>query len=226
MSAAEIYAQAQKNVAKESYGQAAKDFEALESRYPYGEYSDRAQIGLVHAYYRHSESDLALSTADRFLRMNPRHPKADYVYYLRGLVSFDRNYSFTFRYFPLDKSARDPASAQESFDAFKELLDRYPNSKYAADARQRMIFLRNQLAQYEIQVVDYYIRRGAYLSAANRATYIVKYFEQTPVVPRALAAMVISYRNLKKPELADDAFKTLERNYPNSEEFRKVCALI
>lgn len=216
MSAAEIYAQAEKNMAKESYGQAAKDFEALESRYPYGEYSDKAQLGLINAYYKHQESPLALSAADRFLRMNPRHPRADYVYYLRGLVSFDQNYSFMFRYFPLDKSARDPTTAQESFDAFKELLERYPNSEYANDAKQRMVFLRNQLASYEMQVVEYYIRRGAYLSAANRATYIVKHFEQTPVVPNALAAMVISYRKLGMQQLAEDSLQTLRTNFPDA----------
>lgn len=222
MSAAEIYAQAQKNMEKENFGQAAKDFEALEARYPYGEYSSDAQIGLIKSYYKHNDSELAIGSADRFLRMNPRHPQADYVYYLKGLVYYDQNYSFMFRYLPLDKSARDPSTAQESFDAFKELLERYPCSQYAADARQRMIFLRNQVAEYEMQIVDYYIKRGAYVSAANRAAYVVKHFAQTPMVPRALAAMVVCYREMDMEDLANDALTTLELNFKDSKEYLEV----
>lgn len=216
MSAADIYAQAEKNVAKEKFPQAAKDFEAIEARFPYGEYSDKAQLGLINAYYKQNEPAIAISAADRFIRMNPRHSEVDYAYYLKGLVTFDQNYSFAFRYFPLDKSARDPSTAIESFDAFKELLDRFPNSQYAPDARQRMVFLRNQLANHEMNVVRYYIKRGAYLSAANRANYIVKHFERTPVIPEALEAMVISYRKLGMQQLADDALKTLQTNFQNS----------
>jgi outer membrane protein assembly factor BamD len=218
MSAAEIYEKAEKNVSKEKFPQAAKDFEALESRFPYGEYSDKAQLGLINAYYKQNEPALAISAADRFIRMNPRHPRVDYAYYLKGLVAFDQNYSFTFRYLPLDKSTRDPSTAMESFDAFKELLDRFPKSQYAPDARQRMLFLRNQLANHEMGVVRYYMKRDAYLSAANRANYIVKHFQKTPVIPAALAAMVTCYRQLGMQPLADDALKTLQTNFPDSEE--------
>lgn len=215
MSAAEIYAQAEKNVAKEKFPAAAKDFEALEARFPYGEYSDKAQLGLINAYYKQNEPALAISAADRFIRMNPHHPHVDYAYYLKGLVTFDQNYSFTFRYLPLDKSTRDPSTAIESFDAFKELIDRFPNSEYAPDARQRMVFLRNQLANHELSVVKYYVKRGAWLSAANRANYIVKHFEKTAVIPEALAIMVTCYRHLGMQQLADDALKTLQTNFPD-----------
>lgn len=216
MQAAEIYGKGEQNLKEEQYAQAVKDFEALEARYPYGEYSDKGQLGLIEAYYKHEDSELALKAADRFLRMHPRHPQADYAYYLKGLVAFDQNYTFMFRYLPLDKSARDPSSAQEAFDTFKEMLERYPNSQYAPDARKRMIFLRNQLASHEMGVVDYYIKRGAYLSAANRASYIVKHYEQTPVIPRALEAMVLSYRKLGMDALANDAEQTLNTNFPES----------
>jgi len=217
-----IYSQAQKNVAKENFAQAAKDFEALESRYPYGKYSDKAQLGIIHAYYKRHEPALALSAADRFIRMNPRHPEVDYAYYLKGLVGFDQNTSLVYRYLPLDRSARDPSPAQESFDAFKVLIERFPKSKYVADARQRMIFLREQLASHEFQVIEYYVKRGAYLSAANRANHIVKYFGETSVVPKALAEMVKAYRKLGMTELANEALKTLQNNYPNSVELKKV----
>ncbi len=222
MSASEIYARAEKNVSKENFTQAAKDFEALEARFPYGEYSDKAQLGLIHAYYKQNDSALALSAADRFIRMNPHHATVDYAYYLKGLITFDQNYSFSFRYFPLDKSARDPASAQESFDAFKEVVDRFPKSQYAADAKKRMVFLRNQLANHEIQIVEYYVKRGAYLSAANRANYIVKHFANTDVVPKALSAMVVSYRRLGMQQLAESALKTLETNFPDSVDAKKL----
>ncbi len=220
MSAAEIYAEAEKNVAKENFAKATKDFEALESRFPYGEFADKAQLGLINAYYKHNEPALALSTADRFIKMNPHHPQVDYAYYLKGLVTFDQNYSFAFRYLPLDKSSRDPTTAEESFNTFKELIERFPKSEYVADSRQRMIFLKNQLASHELQVVEYYIKRGAYLSAANRANYIIKHFEQTPAIPKALAAMVVSYRHLGMEQLANDALKTLQVNYPDSNELK------
>jgi outer membrane protein assembly factor BamD len=224
MTAAQIYAQAEKNVTKENYSQATKDFEALEARFPYGEFSDKAQLGLVYAYYKHGDPDLALSAADRFIRMHPHNQNVDYAYYLKGLVTFDQNYSFTFRYLPLDKSARDPSTAQESFEAFKELIERFPNSQYIPDAKKRMIFLRNQLANHELQVVEYYIKRGAYLSAANRANYIVEHFQQTPTIPKALAYMVECYQHLGMPELAADALKTLQSNFPESEALKKLSS--
>lgn len=222
MAAAQIYQQAEKNLTKEKYSQAARDFEALEARFPYSEYSDKAQLGLITAYYKQNDPTLALSAADRFIRMNPRHSKVDYAYYLKGLITFDQNYSFSFRYLPLDKSARDPSLAQESFDAFKELLERFPKSQYAADAKQRMVFLRNQLANYELQVAEYYIKRGAYLSAVNRANHLVKHFQETPVIPKALAILVESYRQLGMQQLANDALKTLKINFPQSEELKKL----
>jgi outer membrane protein assembly factor BamD len=220
MSPDQIFAQGQKNMAKEDYADAVKDFEALEARDPYGPYSHEAQLSLMTAYYKKNDSALALAAADRFIRMNPRDPKVDYAYYLKGLVNFDLNTTFLYRHLPLDRSARDPSSAQDSFDAFHDLIDRFPNSEYIPDARQRMIYLRNQLAQHELGVIDYYMKRGAYLSAANRANYIVKNFERTPSVPRALRGMVIAYRKLGMNQLADEAYRTLELNYPDCEDLR------
>jgi len=222
MSADQIYARAKKNEEKERYGDVAKDYEALESRFPYGEYSDRSQIGLINAYYKNNDSALAITAADRFIRMNPHHPNVDYVYYLKGLVTFEQNYTFAFRYLPLDRSSRDPSSAQESFDTFKEMLDRFPHSQYAPDARKRMVFLRNQLASHELQVAEYYVKRRAYASAANRASYIIKHFEKTPSIPKALAILVVSYQKLGMQPLAKDAYKTLEANYPGSQELKSV----
>ncbi len=218
----EIYNRAQENTKKENYVQVAKDYEALEARYPYGRYSHQAQLGLIYAYYKSDEPALALSAANRFIRMNPRNKEVDYAYYLKGLITFDQNYTFAFRYLPLDKSARDPSTAQESFDAFKELVERFPKSQYTADAKKRMIFLRNQLASHELQVAHYYLKRGAYLCAANRANYVIKTFENTPAVPKALAILVEAYRKLSMDQLANDALKILKLNFPESSELKSV----
>jgi outer membrane protein assembly factor BamD len=220
LSADEIYSRGQGNVGKENYAEAIKDFEALEARFPYGVHSHEAQLALISSYHKRGESALALSAADRFIRMNPRHAKVDYAHYLKGLVNFDQNATFMFRRLPLDRSARDPSSAHEAFDAFRELLERFPNSQYAEDARQRMVHLKDQLARHELTVVDYYMRRGAYLSAANRANYIVKNFDQTSTIPDALRAMVISYQKLGMTQLAEDAYRTLQNNFPKSEALK------
>ncbi len=216
LSAEQIYTQAQTNMKKENYADAIKDFEALEARYPYGEHSRDAQLALISAYHKKNESALALSAVDRFIRMNPRDPKVDYAYYLKGLINFDQNSTFMFRHLPLERSSRDTASAQESFDAFKDLIERFPNSEYVADARQRMLYLREQLASFELHVANYYLKRGAYLSAANRANYVLKNFPHTSAVPKALQMMVTSYHKLGMHQLAEEAEKTLETNSRNS----------
>jgi outer membrane protein assembly factor BamD len=217
MDAAAIYNQAQKNVAKNNFVQAVKDFEALEARFPYGEYSDKAELGLINAYYQKNEPAMALAAADRFIRMHPRHPEAAYVFYLKGLISYEQNTTFMYRHLPLDRSARDPSPAQDSFDAFRELLDHYPDSKYASEARQRMIFLKDQLANHEIAVIEYYMKRGAYLAAANRANYVIKNFERTTAVPKALSYLAKSYQKLGMKDLEEQALHTIEKNFPESQ---------
>lgn len=218
LSAEQIYAKAKENVKKENFSKAAKDLEALEARYPYSEYSNDAQLALINAYYKSNESALGLSAANRFIRMNPHHPKVDYAYYLKGLINFEQNFSFSFRYLPLDRSTRDPAALQEAFETFKQLMDRFPKSTYIPDAKKRMVFLKNALANHELQIMYYYIKRGAYLSAVNRANHIIQQFEQTPAIPKALAALVDCYRKLKMDALANDALKTLQANLPERKE--------
>lgn len=216
LSAEHIYRQAQKNIEKENYAEVIKDFEALEARYPYGEYSHNAQLGLINAYYKRQEPALAIAAADRFIRMNPRHPNTDYAYFLKGQVAHDQNTSFMFRYLPLDRSARDPAPAKESYEAFRLLIEKFPQSQYVPEARKRMSELREQLANHELQVVDYYVRRGAHLSAANRANYIVTEYSETSAVPKALASMVQAYKHLGMKPLADETLERLHKRYPKS----------
>jgi outer membrane protein assembly factor BamD len=201
-------------MAKEKYADAIKDLEALESRYPYGEHSTDAQLALIKAYYKRSEYALALSAVDRFIRMNPRHPEADYAHYLKGMISFDQNTTMMYRHLPIDRSLRDSTPAHQSFAAFKELVELFPESKYAVEARQRMLALRDQLANHELNAVQYYMKRGAYLSAVNRANYIVQNYSQTQAVPEALCSMVISYRKLGMAQLSADAESVLKTNFP------------
>jgi outer membrane protein assembly factor BamD len=222
MSADQIYAQAQHHVEKENYAQVIKDFEALEARYPYGEYSHKAQLGLIHAYYKRQEPALAISAADRFIRMNPRHPETDYAYYLKGQVSYEQNTPFMFRYLPLDRSARDPVPAKDAYEAFKLLVEKFPSSQYVPAARQRISDLRVQLAHHELQVVHYYVKRGAHLAAANRANYIITNYGETPVVPEALAEMVRAYRQLGMQHLANETLAKLQQHFPNHDTLNNL----
>ncbi len=218
MTAEQMYNQGKLAAKKEKYGAAIKDFEALEARYPYGEYTCKAQLALVHAYYKQEESASALAAADRFIRMHPQHENIDYVHYMKGVINYDENFSTAYKYFPLDRSLRDPTLAKQSFDDFKNLLQKYPTSEYAMDAKKRMISLRNHLANHELYVANYYMRKGAYIAAANRAGYIVNQFNQTEAIPKALAIMVKAYQALGMNELANDALVTLNKNFPNLAE--------
>lgn len=208
----QIYEQSQKNAKKEKWARVVEDLEALEARYPYGQYSDQSQLDLIFAYYKKNEPSMAITTADRFLRMNPRHPKSDYVYYLKAMVCYDQNLTFMYKHLPIDRSARDSTNATESFDTFKSLVERFPNSPYATEARQRMIALRDQLANHELYVVKYYIKRGAYLSAANRANYIVQNYDQTTAIPEALRLMSKSYRKLGMNDMASESDRVLQQH--------------
>jgi outer membrane protein assembly factor BamD len=214
MSAEQIYSQGKTSAKKERFAMAVKDFEALEARYPYGEYTCKAQLALIHAYYKQDEPTSALAAADRFIRMYPNHKNIDYVYYLKGLINYDENYSMAYRYFPIDRSLRDPTLARQAFSDFKVLLQRFPNSKYATDAQMRMIHLRNQLANYELYIAEHYLKKKAYIAAANRAGYIINQFEHSESIPHALAIMVKAYQALGMDILANDALATLNKNFP------------
>tara|TARA_R110002094_G_scaffold58537_1_gene69555 strand:+ start:1137 stop:1895 length:759 start_codon:yes stop_codon:yes gene_type:complete len=194
---------------------AAQKLEMLESRYPFGRYSEQAQLELIFAYQKQGKADEAISAADRFIRLHPQHENIDYAYYLRGLTRFLADQSMINRFLPTDMSMRDPGAAKESFEDFATLLERYPSSQYAPDARKRMIFLRNQLAQYEIHVARYYLKRGAFVAATNRGRYVLENFAQSTSTADALAVMVEGYNKLGLAELAASSLSVLEQNYPD-----------
>jgi outer membrane protein assembly factor BamD len=195
-----------------NYDLAIKYFEILESRYPFGKYAHQAQINVAYAYYRFAEPESALAAADRFIRLHPDHPATAYAFYLRGLVNFNRSLGFFDRFIPTDNSQRDPGAALDSYEDFAEVVRRFPESDYAEDAARRMLYLRNNLARHEINVARYYMRRGAFLAAANRADYVVRNFQRTPSLRDALEIMIDAYTELGMTDLAGDTQRVLALN--------------
>lgn len=208
------YDAAQRSLKASNWASAIQHLQGLEEYFPFGTYAEQAQLELIYAYHRNYEPEASMAAADRFIRLHPQHHNVDYAYYMKGLTSFTEGTGIFERFLPTDLTMRDPGSARQSFVHFAQLLARFPNSTYAADARKRMIYLRNLLARYEIHVANYYLKRGAYVAAANRGRYVVENFQQTPAVPDALAVMVQSYSQLKLDDLGDNALRTLVANYP------------
>lgn len=214
LSERELYEQAQTDLNKNNYSAAIRKLQALESRYPFGRYAEQSQLELMYAHYKNRDYEAVNATADRFVRLHPQHENADYAYYMRGLAAFEQDRGILARFLPLDMTQRDPGATRDSYNEFARLIQRYPNSQYAPDAKQRMIYARNLLADYEVHAARYYIKRKAYVAALNRGRYIVENFQGTPAVPDGLAIMVQSYRILGMDDLADDSLATLQANYP------------
>ena len=198
-----------------NYKKAIELYEALESRYPFGESSAQTQLDIAYAYYKNDEPDAAIAAADRFIKTNPRNPSVDYAYYLKGLVNYNRGFGFLDRYLPIDSSQRDQTTAQEAYNNFDELIRRFPNSKYVPDAKQRMIALRNNLAMHEIHIARYYMKRKAYIAAADRASGVIEKYDRTPAVPYALQIMQEAYSKLELPNEAKEVALIYEKNFPN-----------
>lgn len=198
-----------------NYEKAIKLYEALESRYPFGESSAQTQLDVAYAYYKNADPESAIAAADRFIKINPRSPGVDYAYYLKGLVNYNRGIGFLDRFLPTDTSQRDPGSARDAYANFAELIRRFPGSKYVADARLRMIALKNNMAMYEVHVARYYIKRKAYIAAANRASTVIEKYQRTPAVPYALQVMQEAYTQLDMKDLANDVTRVYEQNYPD-----------
>jgi outer membrane protein assembly factor BamD len=220
-----LYGEAKAALTSGDYETAIDYYEKLESRYPFGRYAQQSQIDVAYAYWKNEEPASAIAAADRFIKLHPRHPNVDYAYYLKGLVNFEQGSSFMDRIIPRDMSQRDPGAVRESFDAFAELVRLFPDSGYVEDAKQRMIYLKNLLAQHEVHVADYYMRRGAYVAAANRARYVVENFQRTPAVPDALVIMAKVYRLMDLDDLSTDAMRVLELNYPGYPGVEEVRAI-
>lgn len=220
-SANKLHAEARAAMGDGAYDKAIKYFEKLEARYPFGRFAQQAQLEVAYAHYRLGEKPQALAACDRFIRLHPNHPNIDYVYYLKGLVNFSEDLGLLGHISMQDLTERDPRAAQESFDAFKVLVTRFPDSKYTPDATLRMAYLVNALASHEVHVARYYMRRGAYVAAVNRAQTALKTYPDAPAIEEALFIMVKGYDALKMYDLRDAAERVMKKNFPDSEYYER-----
>lgn len=211
-----FYSTAHDELVSGNYTRAIKLFETLEARYPYGRHAQQALIEGAYANYRAGETTSAVAAADRFIRTYPNHPSVDYAYYLKGLVHFREDQGLLGYLYETDLSERDPKAMKESFVAFKELAQKFPESRYAEDAQTRMRYLSNALGMYEVHVARYYYNRGAFLAAANRAQASLLAYPAVPANEDALDVLVKSYEKLGLAQLADDSRRILEKTYPQS----------
>ena len=215
-SAQRIHSEARDALEEANYERAITLFEKLESRYPYGRYAQQAQLEIAYAYYKSNEPELAIAAVDRFIRLHPNHAYVDYAYYLKGLIPFNENLGLLGFISNQDLSERDPKGANESYEAFRTLVQRYPESRYTPDAIQRMRYLVNSLAAHEVHVARYYYERGAYVAAVNRAQLALKDFPDTPAAEEALYIMARSYESMGMDDLAADTTRVLDMNFPDS----------
>ncbi len=210
----QFYRRALDQLNGQNFNGAIATYQGLESRFPFGRFAEQSQIEIVYAYYRAGDPEAARAAADRFIRLHPESENIDYAYYMKGLSSFNENTGLINRFLPIDPTKRDPGRTRESFSDFAQLIALYPDSPYAADARARMIFLRNNLAAYEIHVANYYLERRAYIAALRRGQYVVENFQETPAVADGIAIMIECYLRLGLNDLADTSLALLRDNYP------------
>ena len=208
-----VYERGHKALMQGDYPLAIKVYEALMARYPFAAETRQSRLDVIYAYYRAGESESAIDAADTFISENPTHPRIDYAWYLKGLTDFERMPNFMERWLNVDLNKRPPTEARRSFLAFATVVEQFPNSEYAHDARRRMVYLRNRLADYEIAVANYYVARGAYVAAAQRAKVAIEEFDGSPAVREALEIMVYCYDQMELKELANQTRAMYRNNY-------------
>jgi len=204
-----------------NFNEAETNLDALETYYPFGRYAEQAQLDLIFARYQNLDLEGARAAADRFLRLNPQSEHGDYALFMRGLASYNLDIGLAARYFPIEANARAPGEQLQAFRDFSELLNRYPDSLYAADARQRMIAVRNRMAELELHAARYYITREAYIAANNRARYVVENYPSSPVVEEAIIILAETFRFLDIKKGSQDAITLLRTNFPDSIAFNQ-----
>jgi len=213
-----LYQSAHDALITSNYEGAIRAYEALEARFPFSDSARQGKLDLLYAYYKNGEAESAIDAAEQFIRENPTHPRVDYALYIKGLVSFERTPNILERFFNVDLAERPPSDARKSFSAFQSLIQQHPKSEYAHDAQRRMIYLRNRLADYEVAVGRYYLRRGAYVGALARAKYAVETYDGAPAIREALEIMARAYRELDMNELAKQTEEVYRENFPDSAE--------
>jgi len=212
----EFHGKARAHLDAGEWEQAIDYYHQLQRRYPYGKYAEQSQLEVIYAYYRNREPELAISSADQFIRLYPTHPRIDYAYYLKALSIFQSSTSLLDRVSRVDPSGWDPSPAQESFEAFRVLVTLFPESSYTGNGRQRMAEILNLITKHEVNIGRYYLRRGAHIAALNRAKYVIEHYPDESAVEDALGIMVAVYKKMGFDTLLDDTIRILQQNYPDS----------
>jgi outer membrane protein assembly factor BamD len=219
-SEAKLFTEAKDKMADGDFDKCGKYFEKLEARFPFGPYSQQAQINSAYCFWKAQEPAQALVQIDRFIKLHQGNPNLDYAYYLKGLITFNDDLGFMGKFTGQDLSERDPKAAKEAFESFKVVAERFPNSKYAPDAIDRMRYIVNSLAEADVIVARYYYQRGAYLASANRAQLVIRDYDRAPAVEEALYILVQSYQALGMYDLSSDAMRVFKLNFPDSQIFK------
>ncbi len=214
----QIYGRSEENMKKHRYEQATKDFEALDALYPFGDYSQKAQLAIITAYYKNDDHESALAAVDRYIRLYPRADNVDYAYYMKGVINSGSEENWFFSWIHAKPDQKDVSAQIEAFHNFSDLIERFPNSQYIPDAKLRLAALRSLVAQHELDISQYYFKRKAFIAAANRASEIINRYPGTPQTPIALSVMIKSYRALNENDMADETLHKLSHEYPNSTE--------
>lgn len=215
----QLYERVQELLDDKNYTLAVENLQLLESRFPFGVYADQAQLEIIYAYYKSGDEDAAIAAAERFLRLHPDHPDADYAWYMKGLANYTLKPGLLARFYRTDFSSRDVQPAKISFREFQQFLNYYPESRYAADARVRMINIKETLARHEIVVANYYIKRRAYTAAINRARTVLEDYSRSAAVGDALAVLAYCYYQTGVPELGEKQVAVLKLNFPGHQSF-------
>ncbi|AJD47080.1 outer membrane assembly lipoprotein YfiO [Isoalcanivorax pacificus W11-5] len=215
-SEAQQYEEVRKQIERNNFLTAIDELRELEARFPYGDYAEQAQLDLIYTQYRALDYPATVASATRFLRNYPANEHLDYVLYMKGLANYNLERGLFDRIMHTDKASRDMDAWRDAFNDFQELVSRFPDSQYSPDARARMVFIRNQLAEHELHAARYYARRGAYVAAAARAREVVIHYQETPSVEEALAIMSRAYRSLGEAQLSDKSLAVLRHNWPDS----------
>ena len=216
--AQQLYAGAHKAMINGDYEFALKQYEALTSRFPFTGESRQARLDLIYVYYRKADKDNAVDAVEQFIRENPSHPRIDYAWYMKGLIYFERTPYAIERWMGVDMAKRPPSDALKSISAFQTVVTQFPNSEYSHDALKRLTYLRNRLAEYEVNVARWYVKRGAYIAAARRAEGVIEQYDGAPAEQPALAIMLDCYRRLGYNELANNVQHIYAYNYPPKSE--------
>jgi len=215
-SAQALFTDARTSLDNGLYQKAIQTLSTIDSRFPFGPISHQVQLDLIYAYYKVDDADQGIALTDRFLRLNPNNSNLDYVYYMRALMNLSTEENLFQDMAGIDRTDRDPTASRQAFNDFKKVVSYYPDGKYAADSRKRMIAIKSRLAQYELSVAKFYLKRDAYASAANRGRYVVEYFNSSPEVETALEIMIECYDKLGLVDLKKNSLQVLAANYPNN----------